>query len=547
MTLLNFKLLSKFYNYAVFFKTLALIISLLILFPMASHSQFLSEEILKLMRVLNLVENNYVDTVNKYKITEAAVVGMLKELDPHSFYITKEELQKVNEDMSGAFEGVGVQFNIMDDTLMVVSAITGGPSEKVGILAGDRIVTVDSENIAGVGINNDKVFKLLRGPKGTKVDLGIKRKGVQGVETYTVIRDKIPINSLDAAYMINENTAYVKLNRFSATTMKEYREAMSKLTKQGAKHLILDLTNNGGGFLDMSTQLVDEYLDKDKLIVYTEGEKSPKEVMNSTSRGSMETGKIVVMVDEGSASASEIVSGAIQDWDRGVIVGRRTFGKGLVQKQYPLNDGSAIRLTVARYHTPTGRVIQRPYGKNDKEYHKDLSKRYQRGEMFSADSINFPDSLKYSTLRLKRTVYGGGGIMPDMFVAIDTSYSSDFLKAMNRRGIQSQFVLNYIDRNREELTNKYSDFSHFLTDFKVDENIMKELIEHAEKSNIKPKDGDIEISGRAIELQLKALFARNLFEQDHFYQIINEIDPIYNAAVEIITNDNLYNQILNKK
>ncbi|MGI6478386.1 MAG: S41 family peptidase [Salinivirgaceae bacterium] len=530
-----------------FFKTLALIISLLILFPMASHSQFLSEEILKLMRVLNLVENNYVDTVNKYKITEAAVVGMLKELDPHSFYITKEELQKVNEDMSGAFEGVGVQFNIMDDTLMVVSAITGGPSEKVGILAGDRIVTVDSENIAGVGINNDKVFKLLRGPKGTKVDLGIKRKGVQGVETYTVIRDKIPINSLDAAYMINENTAYVKLNRFSATTMKEYREAMSKLTKQGAKHLILDLTNNGGGFLDMSTQLVDEYLDKDKLIVYTEGEKSPKEVMNSTSRGSMETGKIVVMVDEGSASASEIVSGAIQDWDRGVIVGRRTFGKGLVQKQYPLNDGSAIRLTVARYHTPTGRVIQRPYGKNDKEYHKDLSKRYQRGEMFSADSINFPDSLKYSTLRLKRTVYGGGGIMPDMFVAIDTSYSSDFLKAMNRRGIQSQFVLNYIDRNREELTNKYSDFSHFLTDFKVDENIMKELIEHAEKSNIKPKDGDIEISGRAIELQLKALFARNLFEQDHFYQIINEIDPIYNAAVEIITNDNLYNQILNKK
>ena len=322
---------------------------------------------------------------------------------------------------------------------------------------------------------------------------------------------------------------------------------MSKLTKQGAKHLILDLTNNGGGFLDMSTQLVDEYLDKDKLIVYTEGEKSPKEVMNSTSRGSMETGKIVVMVDEGSASASEIVSGAIQDWDRGVIVGRRTFGKGLVQKQYPLNDGSAIRLTVARYHTPTGRVIQRPYGKNDKEYHKDLSKRYQRGEMFSADSINFPDSLKYSTLRLKRTVYGGGGIMPDMFVAIDTSYSSDFLKAMNRRGIQSQFLLNYIDRNREELTNKYSDFSHFLTDFKVDENIMKELIEHAEKSNIKPKDGDIEISGRAIELQLKALFARNLFEQDHFYQIINEIDPIYNAAVEIITNDNLYNQILNKK
>ncbi len=530
-----------------FFKTLTLLVSVLLLLPMVSRSQFLSEEVLKFIRVLNLVENNYVDTVNKYKITEAAVVGMLKELDPHSFYITKEELQKVNEDMSGAFEGVGVQFNIMDDTLMVVSAITGGPSEKVGILAGDRIVTVDSENIAGVGINNDKVFKLLRGPKGTKVDLGIKRKGVQGVETYTVIRDKIPINSLDAAYMINDNTAYVKLNRFSATTMKEYREAMSKLTKQGAKHLILDLTNNGGGFLDMSTQLVDEYLDKDKLIVYTEGEKSPKEVMNSTSRGSMETGKIVVMVDEGSASASEIVSGAIQDWDRGVIVGRRTFGKGLVQKQYPLNDGSAIRLTVARYHTPTGRVIQRPYGKNDKEYHKDLAKRYQRGEMFSADSINFPDSLKYSTLKLKRTVYGGGGIMPDMFVAIDTSYSSDFLKAMNRRGIQSQFVLNYIDKNRKELTKKYSDFSLFLTDFKVDENIMKELIEHAEKSNVKPKDGDLEISGRAIELQLKALFARNLFEQDHFYQIINEIDPIYNAAVEIITNDNLYNQILNKK
>lgn len=516
------------------------------MFPMVSCSQLLSDDVLKFMKVINLVESLYVDSVNKHKITEAAIKGMLKELDPHSFYITKEELKKVNEDMSGSFEGIGVQFNILDDTLMVVAAITGGPSEKVGIIAGDRIIKVNDEEIAGKGITNEKVFKLLRGPKGSKVELTIKRTGVKNLDTYTVIRDKIPINSLDAAYMINQTTGYVKLNRFSATLMREYHEAVKRLVAKGAKNLVLDLTNNGGGFMDMGIQLADEFIEKDKLIVFTESSKLPKESTNATSAGAFEKGKVVVMVDEGTASSSEIVSGAIQDWDRGVIVGRRTFGKGLVQKQYPLSDGSAIRLTIARYHTPTGRVIQRPYGKNDKEYQKDLMNRYQKGEMFSADSIKFPDSLKYNTLILNRTVYGGGGIMPDIFVAVDTSVSSDFLRAMNRKGVQNQFVLSYLDKNRKEFLDKYKNAEEFEKKFEVDDQMISELTEYAAKSDLTPKQGDLEKSGIIIKVQLKALIARSLYEADSFYKIINTIDPIYKAAIEIITNDKMYNGILSK-
>ncbi len=529
------------------FRTTVHVVITVLLLPMVACSQMINEDVLKLMRVLNLVEANYVDTVNRYKITEAAVVGMLKELDPHSYYITKEELSKVNEEMSGAFEGIGVQFNIMNDTLVVVSPITGGPSERVGILAGDRIVSVDAENIAGNGVTNDKVFKLLRGPKGSKVELGIKRLGIKGVENYTVIRDKIPIYSLDASFMVNRNTGYIKLNRFSATTMREYYDAMGKLAAQGAKNLILDLTNNGGGYMNMAIDLADEFLDQGQLVVYTEGNKVPKEIFNSTPRGGLKSGKVVIMVDEGSASASEIVSGAIQDWDRGVIVGRRTFGKGLVQKQYPLADGSAIRLTIARYHTPTGRVIQRPYEKNDKEYHKQISKRYEKGEMFSMDSINFPDSLKYSTLKLGRSVYGGGGIMPDMFVPIDTSTYTNFYRTLIRKGILNQFVLSYLDENRKALNYKYDNFEQFNKGFEVEENLVEALLAYAAKSEVNPAEGDMERSGASIRIQLKSLLARNLYDQNAFFQLINELDPIYKAAVEIISDDDFYNNILTKK
>ena len=518
----------------------------LLFIPFVANSQMLNEDILKFMRVINLVESNYVDSVDRHKITEAAVVGLLKELDPHSYYINKEDLERVNETMSGTFEGIGVQFNILDDTLMVVSPINGGPSEKVGILAGDRIIEVDGESIVGIGITNEKVFKLLRGSKGSKVELGILRHG-SAVETYTVIRDKIPIHSLDASYLIGNDIAYIKLNRFSETTMKEYYEAMNVLYEKGARNLILDLTNNGGGYMNMAIGLADEFLDKGNLLVYTEGGKSPKEVFNSTARGGMKKGKVVVMVDEGSASASEIVSGAIQDWDRGVLVGRRTFGKGLVQKQYPLTDGSAMRLTIARYHTPTGRVIQRPYEKNNKEYHMDLNNRYESGEMFSMDSITFPDSLKYSTLRLGRTVYGGGGVMPDMFVPVDTSSFTTFYRTIIRRGTLNQFVLTYLDENRKSIMDKYADFERFNSNFQVDDALVADLLAYAAKSEIVPKDGEMDRSEASIRIQLKALIVRNLYDQNTFFQIINKLDPIYNAAVKIITDDKAYNQILTKQ
>lgn len=509
-------------------------------------AQVINQDIFKFMRVYNLVENNYVDTVSLERLTEAAIVGLLKELDPHSYYISQKEMEKLNEEMSGAFEGIGVQFNILNDTVIVISPISGGPSEKVGILAGDRIITVNGENIAGTGITNERVFKLLRGPKGTKVDVGIKRIGVKNIETYTIIRDKIPLNSLDAAYMINSETGYIKLNRFSATTMDEFREATKTLIAKGAKHLVLDLTNNGGGFLNMAIELADEFLQAGKLIVYTEGKNVPKEEFKSTNKGSWENGRVLIMADEGSASASEIVSGAIQDWDRGLIVGRRTFGKGLVQKQYGLPDGSAIRLTVARYHTPTGRVIQRPYKSNDTEYRREITKRYEKGEMFSADSISLSDSLKYKTLITGRIVYGGGGIMPDIFVPVDTSAYTEFYRDLIRKGILNQFTLTYLDSNRDQMKKNYPTFDTFNKQFNVTQELTNQLLQFAEEKKVKPKDGDLSRSGKAIEIQIKALLARNLYDLNAFFQIINQLDPIYNAAVDIISKPEIFNSSLSK-
>lgn len=520
----------------------------LVCLPVFLHSQtILNEDIFKLSRILSTIDNYYVDTVNKSRLTETAIVAMLKELDPHSYYITKKEMLRVNEDMSGEFEGVGVQFNILNDTLIVVTPITGGPAEKAGIISGDRVITVDNENIAGNGITDEQVFKLLRGQKGSKVELGIKRIGIDNVETYTVTRDKIPIYSLDAAYMAGKNTGYIKLNRFSATTTKEYREAIKKLKSDGARHLILDLTNNGGGYMNMAVDIADDFLDGGKMIVYSEGLRSPKEENHSTSRGNMLKGKVIIMVDEGSASASEIVAGAIQDWDRGVIVGRRTFGKGLVQKQYALPDGSAMRLTIARYHTPTGRVVQRPYQKNDSEYHKETSKRYEKGELFSADSINFPDSLKYTTLTLNRTVYGGGGIMPDIFIPIDTTGYSPFYRKIIRTGTLYQFSITYLDTHRDTLKEQYKTADSFIKNFKVDTSILDELLTYAKKNKLTPEENDMERSGTPIAVQLKALLARNLFDQNAFFKIINTLDPIYRSACEIIQDNNTYDKVLLKK
>ncbi|HON19680.1 MAG TPA: S41 family peptidase [Salinivirgaceae bacterium] len=512
-----------------------------------SKAQVLNQDIFKFMRVYNLVETNYVDTVNLGKLTEAAIVGLLKELDPHSYYITKSELEKVNEEMSGSFEGIGVQFNILNDTVLIISPISGGPSERVGILAGDRIITVNGENIAGVGITNERVFKLLRGAKGTKVELGILRPGINKIETYTVIRDKIPLNSLDAAYMINMETGYIKLNRFSATTMDEFKKASNDLIKLGAKNLVLDLTNNGGGFLNMAYELADEFLEQNKLIVYTEGRNAVREDLKSTAKGSWKNAKVVVMVDEGSASASEIVSGAIQDWDRGIIVGRRTFGKGLVQKQFLLPDGSAMRLTIARYHTPTGRVIQRPYKSNDTEYRKEVTKRFEKGELFSADSITFPDSLKYQTLSMKRTVYGGGGIMPDVFVPIDTSFNTNFYREIIRKGLINQFVLEYLDTKRNELKKQYPTFAEFNQKFNVTTTLFDEFLSYALEKKVTPKESELNRCQQTIEIQIKALLARNLWDFNSYFQIINQLDPIYQAAVEIVSKPEKYKSALSVK
>jgi len=384
-------------------------------------------------------------------MVETAIVSMLKELDPHSSYIPKSEVDRVNEPLEGSFEGVGIQFQLLEDTLLVVQTIAGCPAEKVGVLPGDRIIYIGDELIAGVKMQNSDITKRLRGPKGTEVTVKILRRGKPELLIFKIIRDKIPIYSVDAAYMIGKEIGYIKINNFGSTTVEEFQKAFTKLQKSGMQHLVLSLQGNGGGYLTAAYQLADEFLGRDKLIVYTQGLNQPKSIMESTAKGRFESGKLIVLVDEYSASASEIVSGALQDWDRAIIVGRRTFGKGLVQRQLPLVDGSMLRLTTARYYTPTGRCIQKPYKDGVDKYEKDIINRYNHGELLHADSIHFPDSLRYQTLQLKRTVYGGGGIMPDIFVPFDTTRYTNYHRQIVGRGVLSQVTAQFIDKNRVDL------------------------------------------------------------------------------------------------
>jgi len=532
-------------------KILLSVVLSVFLFNINGYSQLFNDDVYKFSKVLGLIDNFYVDTVNSSKLVEDAIVQMLKELDPHSVYITKDEVKRMNEPLQGSFDGIGIQFNIMDDTLIVVTPISGGPSEKVGIMAGDRIVTIDGENVAGIGLTNQMVFDKLRGKKGTKVDLEIKRGKSSELIDFTVIRDKIPIYSLDAAYMVDKDAkvAYIKLNRFSATTMDEYRKAVKQLKAEGAENLILDLSNNGGGYLNMAHDLADEFLKSGQMIVYTLGTHSPRQDLRATSRGNFEQGKVVVMIDEGSASASEIVTGAIQDWDRGVVVGRRSFGKGLVQRQFGLPDGSAMRLTIARYYTPSGRCIQKSYAKGVDEYHKDLINRYNNGELLNEDSVHFPDSLKYFTLVNKRTVYGGGGILPDIFVPIDTVDYSKYYSNLIRKGILNHYVINYMDKNRKKLEKQYKngkDFSYYKDNFTVTDKMLKELTDYAEKEKLEFNEKEYNKSLNSLKTNIKALIARNLFSNSEFFEIINEVDPIYKKSVEVILNDDLYNKKLGR-
>jgi carboxyl-terminal processing protease len=486
----------------------------------------------KYRKLLSLINIYYIDTINQQQIIEKAIISTLKTLDPHSYYISKEEYKAMSEPLEGNFEGIGIEFNILEDTLIVVSPLSGGPSEKVGLMSGDRIIGVDGKTITNINLTFEKVHSLLRGPKGSKVTITVKRGN--SIIDYEIIRDKIPINSLDAAYEIKPGLAYIKLSRFAKSSMSEIKEAFAKF--ENPKSLILDLRNNGGGFMNIASALADQFFDIGKLLVYTEGRFFPTHRETSTEQGFFKTGNLVVLINEASASASEIVAGAIQDLDRGIIIGRRSFGKGLVQTEFPMGDGSAVRLTIARYHTPSGRAIQSPYEKGKTEqYYINLSKRVS-AEAFSADSIIFPDSLKYSTLVNKRVVYGGGGIMPDIYIPLDTSTYSTYSGDLFRKNIIFQFVSSYIDKHRKSLQEKYKTFDAFKQSFTVNTSMFDEMVDYGEKNGVPANKEGIKISGDYIKQYIKALIARHLFDDSSYFKIFNEGDSIYEKAIEVLDN-----------
>ncbi len=493
----------------------------------------------KLSSLLYHIDRMYVDDVDKDKLVDAAIVSMLEELDPHSIYIPKEDLEEVNEPLKGNFEGVGIQFNIVKDTIYVVDAISSGPSERIGIRSGDRIVEIDAENVAGVNFKNSDVMKRLRGKKGTKVNVTILRKGVASPLDFTITRDKIPIYSVEASYMAEPGVGYIKVSRFSATTMKEFREKLTELKAEGMKDLILDLQGNGGGYLRTAIEMADEFLSDRKLIVYTEGRTSPREDTYSTKEGLFEKGRLVLLVDEGSASASEIVSGAIQDWDRGLIIGRRSFGKGLVQRPVMLSDGSAVRLTVSRYYTPSGRSIQKSYEDGVEAYQREKIERLSKGELTSADSIHAADTVKYFTMN-KRVVYGGGGIMPDVFVPIDTTQSSEYFGQLVRKGILNTFALGYVDENRASLLAKYPSADSFRRQFQVSPELAQALQKAATDDGVEPDADGMARSKELIDLRLKALIARDLWNTAAYWQVINATNPVdrsFQKALESFSDD----------
>lgn len=511
------------------------------------YAQVFTESTFKFNKVIDWLDNYYVDSVNQEKLVEKAIIQMLKDLDPHSSYIPKEKVREMNEPLEGNFEGIGITFNILDDTIFVISPISGGPSARAGIMAGDRIVTVDSKPVAGIGISNEDVFALLRGPKGTRVLVGIVRRNEAKIIEFEITRDKIPLYSLDAAYMAAPGIGYIKLNRFSSTTLEEFRSALEKLKKHDLRKLILDLGDNGGGYLDAAVKLTDEFLDSTRLIVYTQGTHSEKHAYYSTPKGSFQAGQIVIMVDEGTASASEIVAGALQDWDRALIVGRRTFGKGLVQRPFNLNDGSMVRLTVARYYTPTGRLIQKPYGEGFDAYSRELEKRYQHGEYLYADSIGFADSLQYRTLTRNRSVYGGGGIMPDIFIPIDTSFYSAYYRDMVRNGLLNRFVLKYLDTHRTQLLTKFPDFKTFRNGFTPDDVMLRELTDFCSANKLEFNPLQFETSKEHIRTQIKAYLARDLWENSNYFEIINTLNPVFRQALEALVSEQMYSENLQMK
>lgn len=513
-----------------------------------SRSNSASRQQQKLLMVENIVNNLYVDNVDEEKIVENAVRGILENLDPHSSYSTKEETTSSQETMQGSFSGIGIQFNMQKDTLYVVQTIAGGPSEKVGILPGDRFIAVDDSIIAGRKLKNTDIMKRLRGPKGTKVNIKVKRGSNAELLEFRITRDDIPLNSIDAVYMADGKTGYIRLSRFAATSYKEFKDAITKLKKQGMQQLILDLTDNGGGYMQIAAQIANEMLNRGNLIVYTQGRKSPRQNLNADGLGTFRTQKVVVMINQFSASASEILSGAVQDWDRGVVVGRRSFGKGLVQREFLLPDSSSFRLTIARYYTPSGRNIQKPYVKGDREdYDKDIIDRYNHGELQSADSIHFADSLKHTTLRLHRTVYGGGGIMPDVFVPLDTTQYTDYHRRLVAKGIIPQFALRYVDKNRADLKAQYPDAQKFIKEFTVTDEMLNNLVDAGKAEKVDFDKSQFAKSKEMLRTFVKAAIANDLFSTGAYFQIVNEQNDIYKEALSIINDDARYRKIISPR
>jgi len=481
--------------------------------------------------VISYIRQDYVDSVDVDKLKRAAIEGILADLDPHSQYISAEEFNEVNDPLLGNFDGIGVQFRIESDTVYIINTIPGGPSAKAGIMAGDRIVMVEDSLIAGVKINNNDIMKLLKGERGTKVKVSIFRRGVDGLLDFTLTRDVIPTYSIDIAFMPEPLVGYVKLSKFSATTAEELSQALSNLRAKGMQSLVLDLRGNSGGYLQAAISVADEFLPEGKLIVYTKGYNRPKQVANATGHGFFEKGKLIVLIDEGSASSSEIVAGALQDNDRATLVGRRSFGKGLVQEQLSLPDGSAIRLTVARYYTPTGRSIQKPYvNGHSQEYHDELYERMMSGEMETPDSLKFNDSLKYTTPGGK-VVYGGGGITPDVYLPIEKNEKYRYYNAVANKGLIYQFAFDYTDKNRKTL-NKYSSFEAFNRDFTITPAIFAGFIDLAKKNGIAPDPEGIEFARNEISNLMKALIARNIFDDKGFYPIYLKSDKTFIRAMD---------------
>lgn len=484
----------------------------------------------KLDELMRLIEVKYVDTVSQTTLIDDAINEVLSKLDPHSFYIPSEDLQAVNESLDGNFEGIGIEFYIVKDTIIVVSPISGGPSEALGIRSGDKIITIEDSTVAGVEISNKQVVDKLRGPAGSVVRVGIARSGIEGLTDYNITRDKIPLYSLDVGYMVDDSIGYIKINRFSATTYNEFMEQLRKLNNQGMRSLIVDLRQNPGGYLNAATMIADEFIAGNSLLVYTQGKAYDRTDYNAKTEGEFENGKLAIIIDEGSASASEILAGAVQDWDRGLVVGRRSFGKGLVQEQYDMSDKSAVRLTVARYYTPSGRCIQKPYDEGSDEYFHDLESRFESGELYSLDSVSFPDSLKYYT-PMGRVVYGGGGIMPDIFVPLDTTY--DYITMGRVQVYIPQFVYNYYANHQIDFK-IYKESKYFKENFTITPELYSQFEAYARAEGLKVEPAAMAPLEQRIKTILKAHFARQLWKEDGFYPVINSIDPTFQRTYDAL-------------